>query len=153
VVVSLWNNVTLLAINPLGLIEKLLLERKHLRGICRVLDVRMTSLLGFMEELYAHSPDDINVILPNGRASVELLCLEVEADELWSFVEKKENKQWVWLAFDRETRQIIAFYVGDRSRKSAKKLWGRIPSVYSQQAIFSTDAWDAYKGVIPCGTA
>jgi transposase-like protein len=63
-----------------GLIEKLLLERKHLRGICRVLDVRMTSLLGFMEELYAHSPDDINVILPNGRASVELLCLEVEAD-------------------------------------------------------------------------
>ena len=132
-----------------ALIEKLLLERLSLRGICRVLGVALTSLLRFMEGLYAESPDDLNVLLPSGQAEVELFCLEVEADEMWSFVQKKENKQWVWLAFDRETRQIIAFYVGDRSRQSAQKLWERIPVVYRQQARFSTDGWDAYKGVIP----
>ena len=41
--------------------------------------------------------------------------LEVEADELASFVQKKSNKQWVWIAMDAKTRQIIAFHVGDRS--------------------------------------
>jgi len=131
------------------LIEKLLLERISLRGICRVLGVALTSLLRFMEGLYATVPDDLNVVLPSGQATVELLCLEVEADEMWSFVEKKTNKQWIWLALERETRQIIAFYVGDRSRHSAKKLWMRIPAVYRQHATFATDAWNAYQGVIP----
>ena len=131
------------------LIEKLLLERLSLRGICRVMDVALTSLLRFMETLYAQSAQDLKVVLPNRSASVELLCLAVEADELWSFVQEKKTKQWVWLAFDRDSRQIIAFYVGDRSRKSAQKLWGRIPAVYRQQATFSTDGWEAYQGVIP----
>jgi hypothetical protein len=31
------------------------------------------------------------------------------------------------LALEVETRQVIAFYVGDRSPKSARKLWDRIP--------------------------
>jgi insertion element IS1 protein InsB len=29
--------------------------------------------------------------------------LKVQMDELWSFVDSKENKQWVWLAIDAET--------------------------------------------------
>jgi hypothetical protein len=37
---------------------------------------------------------------------------------MWSFVQKKANKQWVWIAMDATTRQIIAFHVGDRSDKS-----------------------------------
>ena len=102
-----------------------------------------------MEELYEQSPADLNVVLPHVAAHVELLCLEVEADELWSFVSCKKNKQWVWLAFDRETRQALAFYVGDRSRQSAQHLWSRIPLLYRRQATFSTDAWPAYEGVIP----
>jgi hypothetical protein len=34
--------------------------------------------------------------------------LEVEADEMWSFVQHKANKQWLWRAMDKQTRQIIA---------------------------------------------
>ena len=75
--------------------------------------------------------------------------LEAEADEMWSFVKRKANKQWVWIAMDAITRQIIAFHVGDRSRESAKTLWTKIPSVYQEQAIFHTDQYDAYTGVIP----
>ena len=73
------------------LIEKLLLERISLRGICRVMDVALTSLLRFMEELYAESPNDLNVVLPSGKTTVELLCLEVEADEMLRFC-RKENE-------------------------------------------------------------
>ncbi len=68
---------------------------------------------------------------------------------MWSFVGKKANKQWLWMAMDTATKQVIAFYVGDRSRRSAKQLWKRIPAVYREQATFYTDGWEAYKGVIP----
>ncbi len=30
----------------------------------------------------------------------------MQCDELWSFVDSKENKQWVWLALDFKTREI-----------------------------------------------
>ena len=75
--------------------------------------------------------------------------LEAEVDELWSFVGKKANRQWVWIAMDADTRQSIAFHVGDRSRQSAEALWGKIPTGYQEQATFSTDGYEAYKSVIP----
>lgn len=33
--------------------------------------------------------------------------LTVEMDELWSFVDEKDNEQWVWLALDAATREIV----------------------------------------------
>jgi insertion element IS1 protein InsB len=80
---------------------------------------------------------------------VVLLRLEAEADEMWSFVQKRANRQWIWLAMDATTRQIMAFHVGDRSRDSATELWAKIPLVYREQATFHTDQYDAYTGVIP----
>ena len=70
-------------------------------------------------------------------------------DELWSFVGKKANRHWMWIAMDTLTRQIIAFHVGDRSRQSAQALWGKIPKGYQEQAMFSTDQYEVYTGVIP----
>ena len=72
-----------------------------------------------------------------------------EADAMWSFVQKKANKPWIWLATDATTRQIIAFHVGDRSRESAKALWSELPEVYQEHAIFHTDQYEVYNGVIP----
>ena len=75
--------------------------------------------------------------------------LEAEADERWSFVQKKAHQQWIWMAMDAQIRQVIAFHVGDRSRDSAKELWAKIPEVYREQATFHTDQYEAYTGVIP----
>jgi len=52
-------------------------------------------------------------------------CLEVEADERAHFVQKKANKQWVWIAMDAKTHQVIVLHVGDRSRKSASNFGRR----------------------------
>jgi insertion element IS1 protein InsB len=131
------------------LARKLLLERLSLRGICRVLDVSLGWLLSFFVELYEQLPADLNLQLYEGRRNVQVFRLEAEADEMWSFVQRKENKQWIWIAIDTTTKQIIAFYVGDRSRQSAKQLWKRIPQVYRREATFYTDDYDPYKGVIP----
>ena len=50
---------------------------------------------------------------------------------------------------DATSRQLIAFQVGDRSRKSAKRLWAKIPHAYHQHAMFYTDQYVVYEGVIP----
>ena len=44
---------------------------------------------------------------------------------------------------------MIAFHVGDRSRKSAKRLWAKIPEAYRQHAMFYTDQYVVYEGVVP----
>jgi len=75
--------------------------------------------------------------------------LEAELDELWSFVGKKANRQWVWIAMDAITRQVVAFHVGDRNGQSAEALWEKIPTGYQEQALFYTDHYAAYTGVIP----
>ena len=53
------------------------------------------------------------------------------------------------IAMDATTRQIIAFHVGDRSRASGKELWAPMPTVSREQAMFHTDQYEVYQGVIP----
>jgi len=53
------------------------------------------------------------------------------------------------MAMDAQTRQALAFYVGDRSRGSAKELWATIPLGSREQATFHTDHYEAHTGVIP----
>ncbi|MDX2097560.1 MAG: IS1 family transposase [Leptolyngbyaceae cyanobacterium bins.59] len=55
--------------------------------------------------------------------------LNVQMDELWSFVDDKGNEQWVWLAIDAETREIVGCHIGDRSGESAKALWASLPGI------------------------
>jgi len=102
-----------------------------------------------MVERFAACPDDLHVWVPRQPIDVVMRRLEAEADEMWSFVKQKANRQWIWIAMDAQTRQVIAFHVGDRSRDSANALWAKIPLVYREQATFHTDQYDAYTGVIP----
>jgi IS1 family transposase len=43
--------------------------------------------------------------------------LEVEADEMSSFVQKKANKQWIWIAMGATSRQVIAFHGGSQPQE------------------------------------
>ena len=73
----------------------------------------------------------------------------MQCDELWSFVSNKGNKQWVWLAIDAKTREIVGVHIGDRSEAGARALWQSLPLVYRQCAICYTDFWRAYAAVLP----
>lgn len=72
----------------------------------------------------------------------------LELDELWSFVFKKANERWVWIALCRPTRQVVAYAVGDRSKRTCLRLWQAIPTTYRQGQCF-TDFWASYQAVIP----
>ena len=128
------------------LVKSLLLERISLRGICRVLKISLAWLIDFVERQYQETPEDLNFSVPEA-AEIELFC--VEADELWSFVERRENKRWIWLLLERRTRQIVALHIGDRSQEAAKALWMKVPIELKTQALVLTDCWDAYGLAIP----
>jgi insertion element IS1 protein InsB len=72
----------------------------------------------------------------------------LELDELWSFVLKRANKRWVWIALCRATRQVVAYVVGERSRATCQRLWQQIPALYRSAHCYS-DFWEAYQLVIP----
>jgi insertion element IS1 protein InsB len=110
------------------LVERLLCGKISLHGICRTIGVSIRWLMDFMVACFAAVPEHLHVQPVASSGAVLLGCLEVEEDELWSFVQKKTNPRWVWLAMDKQTRQILAFHIGDRSRDSAKQLWAKIPA-------------------------
>jgi insertion element IS1 protein InsB len=122
-------------------IEHLLRERISLRGICRTVGVSLTWLLHFMVEGFTACPDDLHAQRPTQPTAVVMSRLEAEADAMWSFVQKKANQQWIWIAMDATTRQIMAFHVGDRRRESGKELWANMPMVYREQATFRLRSW------------
>ncbi len=72
----------------------------------------------------------------------------LELDELWSFVLKKTNQAWIWIALCRKTRQVVAYAVGDRSEQTCHRLWEAIPAAYRIGQCY-TDFWVAYRAVIP----
>lgn len=131
------------------LIERLLLERISPRGICHAVGVGLRWLLHFMVARFAAAPEHLYVQPTLGTQRAILQCLAAEVDELWSFVGKKVNRQWVWIAMDAVTRQIIAFHVGDRSGQSGQALWKKLPPEYQEQAIVYTDQYAVFTGIIP----
>ena len=125
------------------LIDKLLLERLAIAAIARVTGVSERWLQMYVNQKYYQTPQRIET------AKKKTGKLTIQLDELWSFVGSKDNKQWIWLALDANTREIVGVYVGERSRASAKKLWQSLPPIYRQCAVCYTDFWEAYKQVLP----
>ena len=126
-----------------NIIDQLLLERIPLAGIARVVGVSERWLQNYVNDKYENIPKKVNVKKkPKGR-------LTIECDELWSFVDNKGNKVWIWLAKDRNTGEIVGIYIGSRDKEGAKGLWDSMPSVYRQCAVCYTDFWKAYSVVFP----
>ena len=131
------------------LVARRLCEKISLHGICRTIGVSSRWLMDFMVAGFAAVPEHVQVQPVAYSGAVLLGCLEGEADELCSFVQKKTNPRWVWRAMVKQTRQILAFHIGDRRRDSAKQLWAKIPARSRDRATCYTDQHAAYIGVIP----
>lgn len=71
----------------------------------------------------------------------------LQLDELWSFVGKKKNKVWIWLALNPANGQIVGFHIGNRAIADAQKLWESIPPFFRDQVGFFSDYWQAYQAV------
>jgi len=81
-----------------SLVERLLLEKISLHGICRAVGVSIRWFIDFMVECFEAAPDHLQVRLPSRPGDVIIRGFEAEADEMHSFVKKKANEQWIWQA-------------------------------------------------------
>ena len=75
----------------------------------------------------------------------------LELDELWSYVGAKAQTLWLWVAFCRRTRQVVAWSLGDRSEQGAADLHAALPPGYRRCATRS-DLWRAYRAAFPART-
>ncbi len=64
-----------------------------------------------------------------------------------SFVEKKKNQCWLWLAYAPKHRQMLAFSLGRRTDESLRNLLDKLSAV--QITRFYTDNWESYRNLIP----
>ena len=103
----------------------------------------------FDEDIANEIEDDYVHNILEDKNSILFNMSPCEADEMWSFVDNKGNKKWIWLAMNVQNRQIIGIHIGDRSQNSAKALWESINPFFKTNCLFFTDSYQAYKNVIP----
>lgn len=120
-------------------------ERASMRGVARIFGIARQTLARWILEKVDVLPDLADTLEAANEHDV------LELDELWSFVFRKSNKRWVWIALCRRTRQIVAHFVGDRSEQSCRELWKRIPAPYKKCCSYS-DFWEAYQNVFSSHT-
>lgn len=108
----------------------------------------MNWLLSFARSNWSRTPDDLGLREDMIDRVEKSQVFGIQADELWSFVGKKSRKRWIWVAYDPVHRMVIAYHIGGRGIKAAKKFWNKIPPTLRNRA-FETDDWEAYRSIIP----
>ncbi len=120
-------------------------ERASMRGVERIFGTARQTLARWIREKAARLP----------ALEATLLAAQpddlLELDELWSFVRTKRNQRWLWIALCRRTRQVVAYFVGDRSADSCRALRQRIPQSY-RACCSCSDFWEAYQLVFDAAT-
>ena len=104
-------------------------EGMGLNALCRVFKVGINSIQSWIKH------EGEKFIQPDIKEEKFVSC-----DEMWTFVQKKKQKAWIWLCYSKMTKKILAVHIGDRGKYSAKKLIDQVPNM----KIYCTDNWDAY---------
>lgn len=118
-------------------VKRAVQERVSLRGISRIFRLSRQTVAHWLEQW---QPNDSEFQASLAPAQVDDI---LELDEQWSFVGSKAYPYWLWVAQCRRTRQIVAYWLGDRSEMGALQLWRRLPDGYRRCYSFS-DHWQAY---------
>jgi insertion element IS1 protein InsB len=116
---------------------KLLVRNCGLRDIQFITGVHRQTVLGILEQKVEQ------LSFRQWQSSYDL----VQIDELYSFVESKENKQWLLHAYAPETDEVLAWQWGDRSQETVELLYKQLDELQIQ--LFCTDDWKAFSAVLP----
>jgi IS1 family transposase/transposase-like protein len=130
---------------------QLMTEGMSIRAISRVTGVHKTTILALLVTVGAKCARLFDTKVQNVRPRY------VQADEAWTFVQKKQKRlkvddpyergdQYVWLALDSETKAVLSFYVGKRDAESAYEFIGdlskRVAPMHRMQ--LTTDGLEGY---------
>ena len=68
---------------------------------------------------------------------------EAELDEMWSFVQSKQQQRWLWQAVDHVTGEVLAYVLSTREDSAVLQLKALLQPFGIQH--FYTDGWGAYE--------
>ncbi|NDI98177.1 IS1 family transposase [Flavobacterium sp. LaA7.5] len=119
------------------LIKDLLKEGCGIRSISRILKISKKTVLSRMLKI----SNQIKPIHFNKSG-----C-KFEIDELWSFVGCKARVTWITYAIERATKNVVAFFVGNKSKENIKPLIDNV--LLLKPTSIYTDKLNVYPSLIP----
>lgn len=130
---------------------KLLVEGCSVRSIERITGIRRDTII----DLLLIAGERCEKLLD--RVIQDVPVRDVQADEIWSFIGKKEKKKtnedhetmgdcYTWVAIEARTKLVLAYVVGKRSLKDADEFTSKLRRATSAKQRFqlTTDGLQAY---------
>lgn len=133
------NNISLIGRNQ---IVHLLCEGNGIRTINRLTGYSVNTIMLLQNKL-ARVVKDYNDSRVHG-----LQVKNIEADEIRSFVLKRKNIIWIYLAIDRDSKMIIDFHIGKRDTNDARIFLNKVSERIHDKSIISTDCLKSYVSAI-----
>src|SRR5512135_228520 len=105
-------------------------QKKHVEAVLLYLSGRSLNAIAFLKSVVASTV--LNWVRqfarqwaakPNPRPEGVII---MELDEIWHFVGHKGKKLWIWLAFCRDTGQLVDWQCGDRGQQTLTPLLTRL---------------------------
>lgn len=86
----------------------------------------------------------------------DLLCTNIQIDEIWSFIERKDKNAkgktggsiWTWTALCRDTKLAVSWLVGNRSATSCNAFCMDLASRLKQRPQITSDGFHSYPDAI-----
>ena len=125
------------ATNLRPMIIKLVCDAVSIRGMARILSISITTVSKLIRCIASA------IVKP----SVPINRHAFEVEELRTFVGNKQNQYWVAYAFCPDTKQVIDFIVGKRTKASLRTLINTV--LQSGVGKIRTDGLSAYRSLIP----
>jgi IS1 family transposase len=120
----------------------LLCEGNCLRSVTRIIGCS-TNTVTQLQKKYSCIVDYLN------RSMIsELEVNEIEVDEIATYVARKNNPRWVFIALDRKTRFIIHFHIGNRDEKDAKIFLQELSFKLNSTSKVATDMLRSYVAAV-----
>ena len=118
-------------------IVQLLIEGVGIRGIARVLRISITTVINRIKRIAKLINKPYHAV-KNGV---------YEIDELWTYIGSKANETWIMYIFDRNTKTVLDFKVGARSKVNLQLLTDQ--TLLLGPSGVCTDGLMTYKSIIP----
>jgi IS1 family transposase len=119
------------------------------RAISRVTGIHKTTILSLLLTIGAKCATLFDELVTGLRPRY------VQADELWTFVQKKQRRlkvsdpaergdQYIWAALDSETKAVLSYHVGKRDAHGAFTLMADLRRRIVNRCQITTDGLEAY---------
>jgi IS1 family transposase len=115
------------------------LNGSGVRDIRRVLGVGFKTIQNTLKK-----KNKLHTVNPN-LSKIEPIAIEI--DEQWSYTGHKRRQCWTIYAIEKESRQVVAFVCGRRTKKNVIKLLKLLKSF--NITCFYTDGWKVYGKLLP----